>query len=95
VVTVLFNNGSFGNVRRDQLERYAGRTLGADLLNPDFGRLTESFGALALRAGSSDELRARLRQALDADRPAVIEVPLERGAEESPWPLTLPAPHAS
>jgi acetolactate synthase-1/2/3 large subunit len=95
VVTVLFNNGSFGNVRRDQLERYAGRTLGADLLNPDFGRLTESFGALALRAGSSDELRARLRQALDADRPAVIEVPLERGAEESPWPLTLPVPHAS
>jgi acetolactate synthase-1/2/3 large subunit len=94
VVTVLFNNGSYGNVRRDQLERYRGRTLGADLVNPDFGKFTESFGALALRADTPGELRAALAQALHAERPAVIEVPIERGAEDSPWPLTLPAPHA-
>jgi acetolactate synthase-1/2/3 large subunit len=93
VVTVLFNNGSYGNVRRDQLERYRGRTLGADLGNPDFGKFTESFGALALCAETPGELRARLKQALHAERPAVIEVPVERGAEDSPWPLTLPAPH--
>jgi len=93
VVTVLFNNASYGNVRRDQLEQYRSRILGADLVNPDFGKFTESFGALALRAENPAQLRAALERALQADTPAVIEVPIERGAETSPWPLTLPAPH--
>lgn len=92
VVTVLFNNQSYGNVRRDQIERYAGRLIGAELGNPDFVKFTESFGALALRASTPAELRAQLARALTAHRPAVIEVPLERGTESSPWPLTLPPP---
>jgi hypothetical protein len=25
----------------------------------------------------------------------LIEVPLERGSETSPWPFTLPAPHGT
>lgn len=93
VVTVLFNNRSYGNVRRDQQEQYQGRILGADLVNPDFLKFTESFGALALRAASPAELRTALTHALEADTPAVIEVPIEPGAETSPWPLTLPPPH--
>ncbi len=94
VVTVLFNNESYGNVRRDQIERYHGRTLGADLVNPDFAKYTESFGALALRAESPGELRTALLRAFQANTPTVIEVPIDRGAESSPWPLTLPAPHS-
>jgi acetolactate synthase-1/2/3 large subunit len=94
VVTVLFNNRSYGNVRRDQIEQYQGRMLGAELDNPDFGKYTESFGALALRADTPAELRTALIRALQAERPAVIEVPIERGAETSPWGLTLPPPHA-
>jgi len=47
LVTIVFNNRSFGNVRRDQFDQYGGRLLGADLVNPDFLKLAESFGALA------------------------------------------------
>jgi acetolactate synthase-1/2/3 large subunit len=93
VVTVVFNNRSYGNVRRDQIEQYQGRTLGSELVNPDFAKYTDSFGALALRAESPAELRTALVQALQAHKPAVIEVPIERGAETSPWGLTLPEPH--
>jgi acetolactate synthase I/II/III large subunit len=93
LVTVIFNNSSYGNVRRDQLEQYQGRLLGADLENPDFVKLAESFGVRATRAASPLELESSLRLALDADRPVVIEVPIERGAETSPWRFTLPAPH--
>ena len=92
LVTVVFNNNSYGNVRRDQLEQYEGRLLGADLTNPDFVRLAESFGARAYRACGPVELERQLEAALAADAPTVIEVPLERGRESSPWPLTLPAP---
>jgi acetolactate synthase I/II/III large subunit len=93
LITVVFNNRSYGNVRRDQLQQYGGRLLGADLVNPDFIKFAESFGAMGLRATSPVELRLHLQTAIDAEAPVLIEVPLERGAETSPWPLTLPAPH--
>ncbi|MGO9514777.1 MAG: thiamine pyrophosphate-dependent enzyme [Steroidobacteraceae bacterium] len=93
LITVVFNNRSYGNVRRDQLQQYGGRLLGADLVNPDFIKFAESFGAIGLRATNPVELRLHLQTAIDAEAPVVIEVPLERGAETSPWPLTLPAPH--
>jgi acetolactate synthase I/II/III large subunit len=95
VVTVVFNNSSYGNVRRDQIERYGSRLIGAELKNPDFAKYAESFGAVGLRATNPNELRRQLQAAIDADAPVVIEVPLERGAETSPWPLILPAPHAA
>jgi acetolactate synthase-1/2/3 large subunit len=94
LVTIVFNNASFGNVRRDQEEQYDGRLLGADLTNPDFAGLAESFGARGLRARNPAELERQLEVALAADVPVVIEVPIARGSESSPWPLTLPAPHA-
>jgi acetolactate synthase I/II/III large subunit len=93
LVTVVFNNSSYGNVRRDQVEQYEGRLLGADLKNPDFVRYAESFGVKGLRARSPGELKTHLQAAIDADAPILIEVPLERGAETSPWPLILPAPY--
>ncbi len=95
LVTVVFNNSSFGNVRRDQIQQYAGRLLGADLANPDFVKLAESFGVKALRAASPSDLKAKLQAVLDADIPAVIEVPIERGAEASPWPLIQPPAHGA
>jgi acetolactate synthase-1/2/3 large subunit len=92
LVTIVFNNRSYGNVRRDQFDQYGGRLLGADLVNPDFCKLTESFGALGLRATTPAELKAQLQRALQADAPVVIEVPGEPGHEASPWPFLHPAP---
>ena len=94
LVTVVFNNRSYGNVRRDQLQQYAGRLIGADLNNPDFVKLAQSFGAMGLRADNPLEFRTQLQIAIDAQAPVVIEVRLEPGSETSPWPLILPEPHA-
>ena len=84
LVTVVFNDGAFGNVRRIQQERFGNRLIGSDLANPDFVRFAESFGAAGLRATSPQELRGALRRAL-ANRggPTLIEVPV--GAMPSPW----------
>jgi len=90
LVTVLFNNRAYGNVRRDQQQNFEGRLLGADLDNPDFVRLAESFGADAARVDSPQALRPALERALAADRPAVIEVVIERGSEASPWKFIHP-----
>src|ERR1700729_4441315 len=45
LVTVVFNDGAFGNVRRIQEERF-GRQIADDLANPDFIKFAESFGAM-------------------------------------------------
>ena len=90
LITLLFNNRAYGNVRRDQQMNFEGRLIGADLDNPDFVKLAESVGADATRVDSPEGLRPALQRAIDADRPAVIEVTVERGSEASPWKFIHP-----
>ena len=91
LVTILFNNNAFGNVRRDQEKLYDGNIYASELRNPDFVKLAESFGAQAYRAKSPEELRTFLQRALQESGPSVIEVPCERGSETSPWEFLIPA----
>src|SRR5258708_13431105 len=44
LVTVVFNDQAYGNVRRSQVEQFGGRALGTELRNPAFVGLAESFG---------------------------------------------------
>ncbi|MBY3595163.1 thiamine pyrophosphate-dependent enzyme [Rhizobium bangladeshense] len=94
VVAIVFNNSAYGNVLRDQKQTYKGRTLGSDLTNPDFVALGESFGIRSFKATSPGELRDIVKKALSLDEPVLIEVPVEKGSEASPWPFIHPAPHA-
>jgi len=91
LVTVLFDNGAYGNVLRDQQLRY-GRVIGAELRNPDFEALAASYGVASRRAGTPDELGVVLADALAADEPTLVVVPVERGSEVSPWEFLMPAP---
>ncbi|MBN06826.1 MAG: thiamine pyrophosphate-binding protein [Rhodospirillaceae bacterium] len=77
LVTIVFNNGAFGNVKSNQIEDYGGRLIGWDLANPDFVKYAESFGAIGLRATTPEELRTALRKAFSVSRPVVIDVPFE------------------
>jgi acetolactate synthase-1/2/3 large subunit len=90
VITIVFNNRSFGNVLRDQTQTYGGRLIGPDLQNPDFEALARAFGAAGYRADTPSALRQALLTAMSEDRPAVIEVRQEPGVEQSPWPFLHP-----
>lgn len=89
VAVVVFDNGAYGNVLRDQ-KRLFGRTLGSELQNPDFVALAESFGVAGRRAGTPDELRAALDTALSSGAPALIHVPVDPEKEVSPWGFLMP-----
>lgn len=78
VVVVVFNDGAFGNTNRDQLENYGGRVIGTELVNPDFVAYAEAFGAVGVRAKGPDGLNGALREAVEDNRPVLIEVPMER-----------------
>ncbi len=90
VVTLVFNNNAYGNVRRDQIEGFDGRVIASDLVNPDFVKFAESFGVQGLRARTLHELRRALETALAANAPVLIEVPVETGSETSPWKFLTP-----
>jgi acetolactate synthase I/II/III large subunit len=75
-VAVVFNDGAYGNVKRMQKELFGGRYIASDLLNPDFVRLAESFGAAGRRAESPEQLQEAVGWALRQEVPVVIEVPV-------------------
>ena len=87
LVVVVFDNQSFGNVRRIQQEQYGNRQIANDLANPDFVRLAESFGLAAFRAETPQELERALGKALALGAPALVHVP--HGECASPWDLIL------
>ncbi len=82
-VSVVFDDGAYGNVRRMQQQQYGNRVIASDLRNPDFVKLAEAFGMLALRAHSPDELRAALEKGFAAGTPTLIHAPV--GEMPSPW----------
>lgn len=90
VVTLVFNNNAYGNVRRDQRERFDGRVVASDLVNPDFVKLAESFGVAAARVTAPDQFKAALEKALAHGGPYLISVEVPRDSEVSPWAFIHP-----
>ena len=76
LITVVFDDGAYGNVRRMQEQLYDNRTIASELKNPSFAALGEVFGLQGLRATEPDELRLALRAALAHNGPSLIEVPV-------------------
>jgi len=76
LVTVVFDDGAFGNVRRIQKESFNGHTIASDLQNPDFVKLAEAFGVRGVRAEGAENLRLAVREALRANAPSLISVPV-------------------
>jgi acetolactate synthase-1/2/3 large subunit len=85
VVSVIFNDGAFGNVKRTQEQVFGGRMIASELVNPDFVALGRAFGIQAECVETADHLEAALRSALRERAPALIEVKV--GAMSNVWPL--------
>ena len=68
-VTLVVNDGAYGNVKRSQMHKYGGKVIATDLHNPDFVKLAESFGAQAFRVDEPEALRDALRRGFDHEHP--------------------------
>lgn len=82
-ITLVFNDGAYGNVRRIQQEQFNGRTIASNLENPDYMKLAEAFGVAGRRAGSPEALEKELGEAIKANEPTLIEIPVE--PMPNPW----------
>lgn len=75
-IVIVFNDNAYGNVLRAQMEQFDGRVIGTQLHNPDFVQLARSYGARGVLAQDAAALEAALQEALPADKPTLIEVPV-------------------
>ncbi len=74
---VLFNDAGYGILRNLQDAHFDGRRLGVDLVTPDFVRLGQSFGMWSGQVRSAVEMGPVLKEALQQDGPALIEVDMQ------------------
>jgi len=88
IVAIVFADGAFGNVRRMQKEDYGNKLIGVDLLNPQFPKMAESFGAAGVRTTTPDGLGRELAAALKRRGTTLIEVAV--GEMPDPWKVMLP-----
>ncbi|MCC1492968.1 thiamine pyrophosphate-dependent enzyme [Cognatishimia sp. F0-27] len=89
VVAIVFNNQAYGNVARDQITNFDGRTVASDLPGMDYMKLAEASGVAGHRVATPEALGPILEEAIAADKPALIEVQIDLDAETTPWPLIL------
>lgn len=87
VKVILLNNGFLGMVRQWQELFFNRHYAGTDLKdgNPDFVKLAESFGAVAIRITKPEEVEAALKTSLTIhDKPVVMEFVVAREAKVFP-----------
>jgi acetolactate synthase-1/2/3 large subunit len=107
VVWVVWNNQGYCSIRDIQHGMFSGRELATsfqndtsrELYSPDFAALAKSFGVGSHTVTHASELEDAIMTGIAANRPYLIEVPVEReirpigtGSWELP-PLPQPEPN--
>ncbi|MFT4280347.1 acetolactate synthase large subunit [Microbacterium sp.] len=93
IKVAIINNSSLGMVRQWQTLFYDGRYSNTDLNTghdtiriPDFVKLAEAYGCLALRVEKEEDVDAAIRTALETnDRPVVLDFVVS--ADAMVWPM--------
>ncbi len=89
VTIVLLDNGALGLVRQQQELFYGGRLHAAEFeAAPDFAALARAFGVTAFDLGAANDPAGTLAQAVAAEGPCLVRVPIAAG--ENVYPMVAP-----
>ena len=84
LVVLVFNNNNFGTIRRHQNREFPGRVVGTGLGKIDFSAIAKAMGAEGFRVSKNGEFAKTFKAALNAGRPAVIDITLGENNLD-PW----------
>lgn len=88
---IILNNGFLGMVRQWQELFYNRRYSSTPLVNPDFVKLAESYGAKGIRITRKADVASALKEAMEIDNVVVMDFVIE--PEENVFPM-VPAGEA-
>ncbi len=82
LVAVVATNNEWGAEKKNQIDFYNNRFIGADLPdNPDYAELARVMGANGIRVDAPDQVGDALREAIASGRPTVINAIVQGGEE--------------
>ena len=84
LVVLVFNNNNFGTIRRHQNREFPGRVVGTGLGKINFSAIAKAMGAEGFRVSKNGEFAKTFKAALNAGRPAVIDITLGENNLD-PW----------
>ncbi len=79
-VTLVMNNRCWGAEKAYQRDFFGERYIGADVSSPPFDKVAELYGAAGFRAERLDEVGDAVQAAMDADKPAVVDIAVDPAA---------------
>lgn len=74
VIACVFNNGAWCAEKKNQVDFYNNRFVGADIDGPNFAEVAQSMGANGVRVDNPEALREAVLAALQSDKPTVIDI---------------------
>ncbi len=75
----IFNNQKLAMINDLQNFIFKGRKIASEFINPDFVKLAEAMGAVGLRISRPEDIKPVVLQALENNRPTVIDVSIDPG----------------
>jgi len=88
VKIAIINNGYLGMVRQWQELFYNRRYSHTELINPDFTKIAEAYGAVGMRIERRQDVAPALQEAISVKKPVVMDFVVER--EENVMPMVPP-----
>jgi sulfoacetaldehyde acetyltransferase len=74
VIACVFNNGAWCAEKKNQVDFYNNRFVGADIQNPDFDEVARSMGAVGIRVDDPAEVGPAVDRAIKLNKPVVIDI---------------------
>ncbi|WP_417519493.1 thiamine pyrophosphate-dependent enzyme [Minwuia sp.] len=74
VKAFISNNGSYGTIRLHQEKFFPGTVAATPLVNPDFAKYGEAFGAKGVTITMQDDIEAKVAEVMAHDGPVVVDV---------------------
>ena len=82
VIAIVACNFEWGAEKKNQIDFYDNRFVGADLLeNPDYAKLAEDMGALGFKVYHPDQVGDVMKEAIASGKPCVINATVQGGEE--------------
>lgn len=77
VVACVFNNGAWSAEKKNQVDFYNNRFVGADIDGPNFAEVAQSMGAVGVRVERPEDLSAAYEKALNSGKPTVLDIQVD------------------
>ncbi|TCP31553.1 sulfoacetaldehyde acetyltransferase [Scopulibacillus darangshiensis] len=77
VIACVFNNRQWGAEKKNQVDFYNNRFVGADISGPNFAEVARSMGAKGFYVNSPESLIDAFKAALESDKPVVLDIQVD------------------